>query len=63
LGLTSTTTQFQNLNQAQKDKIDAVYARFGVTHTATETLRVITRQLGPFLWPGNDRTKVNVDEF
>jgi hypothetical protein len=64
LGTTTLTTQYQNLTQARKDKITAVCARLGIAQpTATETVRQIVNRVGPIVWPGNDRAKVQVGEF
>jgi hypothetical protein len=64
LGNTAVTTQYQNLTQDQKDKITALCTKWSITQpTATETIRSINRRTGGIWWPGNDRTKVRVDEY
>jgi hypothetical protein len=64
LGATAQTIQYQNLTQAQKDKIIALCSKFNLTlPTATETVRAIVRRCGPVVWPGNDATKIYVEEF
>ena len=55
LGNTALTTQFQNLTQAQKDKIVALCAKWGQAQPgATETVRQVTNRLGPIFWPGSE---------
>jgi hypothetical protein len=64
LGSTALTTQFQNLSQGQKDKVNALCDKWGNPRpNTTETVRSITNRTGNTHWPGADRTKVRVDEF
>lgn len=64
LGSTALTTQYQNLTQLQKDKIAAICQRTGIAvPEATETVRSITNRAGRVTWPGDDSSKVWVDEF
>lgn len=64
LGATALTTQHRNLTQAQRDKIAALCQRKEqAIPSDTETVRQISDRLGRVVWPGNDRTRVNVDEF
>jgi hypothetical protein len=64
LGSTALTTQYQNLTQLQKDKITAICQRTGIAvPEATETVRSITNRAGRVTWPGDDSSKVWVDEF
>jgi len=64
LGATALATQYQNLSQAQRDRIAALCQKWGIAQPAsTETVRQISDRLGPVFWPGNDDTKVHVGEF
>src|SRR5512139_2356057 len=64
LGNTALATQYQNLTQAQKDRVTALCQRWGQTQPgATETMRQISNRIGPVVWPGNDDGKVHVEEF
>lgn len=57
-------TQYQNLTQAQKDRIAGLCQKWGETAPgATETVRQISNRLGPVFWPGNDDDRVWVEEF
>jgi hypothetical protein len=64
LGNIALNTQFQNLSQTQKDKITALCNKWGNANpSATETVRSITNRTGVTHWPGNDRSKVRVEEY
>jgi hypothetical protein len=64
LGATDPATQFQNLSAAQQNKIIALFAKWGMTLPAqTETVQQISDRGGAMYWPGNDRSKVYVEEF
>jgi hypothetical protein len=64
LGNTALTTQYQALNQAQRDKIAGLCQKWGeATPGNTETVRQISNRLGPVFWPGNDDERVYVEEF
>jgi len=64
LGNTALTTEYQNLTQTQKDKITTVCTRHRLAQpSSTETVRQISNRLGIVLWPGNDNTKVHVEEY
>ena len=64
LGNTALTTQYRNLTQAQKDKISALCQRWGQSVPAdTDTVRTISNRMGRLFWPGDDDTRVYVDEF
>lgn len=54
LGSTPLTTQYKDLTQAQKDKIDALYAKHGLTHTDTDTVKDLSRRGGNRWWNGKD---------
>jgi hypothetical protein len=61
---TPVTAQFQSLSANQQAKIVALFQRLGLTiPSATETVKQISQRGGRVVWPGNDRSKVNVDEF
>lgn len=63
-GNVSLDTQFQNLSQAQQNKIINSFAKWGmVAPSSTETIKQISDRGGRVFWPGNDRTKVRVEEF
>ena len=60
-GNTALTTQYQNLSQAQRDKITALCTKWSIPQpAATETVRQITNRLGQVFWPGNT---LNVEEY
>lgn len=63
LGNTALDTQFQNLSQAQKDKIDALCQKHGIAHGQTDTVRQISDRCGRVFWPGDDRSKIKVEEY
>lgn len=64
LANTPVTTQFQNLSANQQNKIRALFEKLGLTiPAAIETVKQINQRGGRVVWPGNDRSKVNVDEF
>ena len=64
LGSTALTTQYQALSQAQRDKIAGLCQKWGEAVPGnSETVRQISNRLGPVFWPGNDDSKVYVEEF
>jgi hypothetical protein len=54
LGNTGLTTQFRNLTQARKDKIQVLCDKWGITYSTTDTVRTIVDRCGPKFWPGNN---------
>ena len=64
LGNTPTQTQFQNLSGLQQSKITNLFAKLGLTiPTPVETVKELSTRGGRLVWPGDDRTKINVVEF
>jgi hypothetical protein len=64
LGNVAQNTIFSNLNQGQQNKIISICKRLGLpTPTASETVSQLSKRTGPMVWPGNDRSIVNVGEF
>jgi hypothetical protein len=60
-GATALTTQFQNLNQTQQDKLTAICRKWGLPDpTNAETIKQLSKRMGQAYWPANHLT---VEEY
>lgn len=63
-GNLDTNTEFQNLSPGQQNKITAMFAKWGLAiPTGTETIGQISNRGGRAWWPGDDRSKIYVEEY